>query len=209
VTTDLRQQQFRRRVADNHSVVIPRVARVFLAVELVLGAGYFVLPPSLPRALAYCGLGLGTAVALAAGARRWRPSRPLAWYLMAVGQLSFVVGDAILYTYEWVLHLEAPFPSVADAFYLAFYPLLAAGLLLLVRGRAPGRDWASLIDATIITTGVGFDPLAARELVTDGHFGLAGMRERVEMAGGSHRLRSEPGDGTSIRVRLPRRQVPK
>jgi signal transduction histidine kinase len=155
VTTDLRQQQFRRRVADNHSVVIPRVARVFLAVELVLGAGYFVLPPSLPRALAYCGLGLGTALALAAGARRWRPSRPLAWYLMAVGQLSFVVGDAILYTYEWVLHLEAPFPSVADAFYLAFYPLLAAGLLLLVRGRAPGRDWASLIDATIITTGVG------------------------------------------------------
>jgi signal transduction histidine kinase len=43
----------------------------------------------------------------------------------------------------------------ADAFYLAFYPLLAAGLLLLVRGRAPGRDWASLIDATIITTGLG------------------------------------------------------
>jgi signal transduction histidine kinase len=155
VTSELRQQQFRRRLADNPNVVISRAARVFLAVELVLGVGYFVLPPSLPRALCYCGLGLGTATAFAVGARKWRPSRPLAWYLMAVGQVSFVVGDAILYTYEWVLHLEAPFPSVADAFYLAFYPLLAAGLLLLVRGRAPGRDWASLIDATIITTGVG------------------------------------------------------
>jgi signal transduction histidine kinase len=44
---------------------------------------------------------------------------------------------------------------VADGFYLACYLLLAAGLLLLVRGRAPGRDWASLIEATIIATGVG------------------------------------------------------
>ena len=154
MTPQLRQQKFNGQATDNHSV-IPRAVRVFLAVELVLGAAYFVLPPSLLRAVAYCGLGLGTATAFAVGARRWRPSKPLAWYLMAVGQLSFVTGDAILYTYEWVLHVEAPFPSVADAFYLAFYPLLAAGLLLLVRGRAPGRDWASLIDATIITVGVG------------------------------------------------------
>ena len=54
-----------------------------------------------------------------------------------------------------MLGLEVPFPSIADAFYLVFYPVLAAGLLLLVGGRAPGRDAASLIDATIITTGVG------------------------------------------------------
>jgi signal transduction histidine kinase len=136
-------------------VTIPRVARVFLAVELVLAAGYFLLPPSLPRALAYCGIELGMVAALVVGVRRWRPSRPLAWYLMAGGQLSLVVGDAILATHKWVLPLEAPFPSVADAFSTSFYPLLAAGLLLLVRGRAPGRDWASLIDATIIATGVG------------------------------------------------------
>jgi signal transduction histidine kinase len=155
VTSHLRQQQFRRRAADNHTVAIPRVARVFLAVELVLAAGYFVLAPSALRAVLYCGIELVTVAALVIGVRLWRPSRPLAWYLLAAGQLSFVVGDAILYSYEWVLRQEAPFPSVADAFYLAFYPLLAAGLLLLVRCRAPGRDWASLIDATIITTGVG------------------------------------------------------
>jgi signal transduction histidine kinase len=154
VTTDLRQQQLRGRAADNHNV-IPRVARIFLAVELVLAAGYFVLSPSALRAVVYCAIELGTVAALVIGARIWRPSRPLAWYLLAGGQLSFTIGDAINYTYEWVLHLEAPYPSVADGFYLACYLLLAAGLLLLVRGRAPGRDWASLIEATIIATGIG------------------------------------------------------
>jgi signal transduction histidine kinase len=154
VTPDLGQQQFDAGPADNHSV-IPRVARIFLAVAVVLGAAYFALPPSPLRAVVYCAIELSTVAALAAGARIWRPSRPLAWYLLAAGQLSFTVGDAINYAYEWVFHLEAPYPSVADGFYLAFYPLLAAGLLLLVRGRAPGRDWASLIEATIIATGLG------------------------------------------------------
>ena len=54
-----------------------------------------------------------------------------------------------------MLRIEVPFPSVADGFYLGFYPMLAAGLLLCVRGRAPGRDAASLIDATTVTTGIG------------------------------------------------------
>jgi signal transduction histidine kinase len=135
--------------------VTGRVARSFLAVELVLGAAYFLLPNSLPRAVVYCLASLGMVTAMVVGARMWRPSRPQAWYLLAAGQLSFTVGDAISYFHEWVLGVEMPYPSVADAFYLVFYPLLAAGLLLLVRGRAPGRDTASLIDATIITVGVG------------------------------------------------------
>ena len=40
-----------------------------------------------------------------------------------------------------VLH-QSPFPSVADGFYLAGYPVLAAGLLILIRGRISGRDRA-------------------------------------------------------------------
>jgi signal transduction histidine kinase len=132
-----------------------RSARIFLAAELLLGAAYFLLPESLPRAVVSCLLGLGMVVAVVVGTRRHRPWRPLAWYLLAAGQLSFTVGDAICYTYQWVLEVEPPYPSVGDGFYLACYALLAGGLLLLVRERAPGRDLASLIDATIITTGVG------------------------------------------------------
>ena len=127
-----------------------RPARIFLAAELLLGIAYFLLPDSLLRAVVYCTLGLGMVVAVVVGTRLHRPAQPLAWYLLAGGQLSFTVGDAINYTYQWVLEVEPPYPSVADGFYLACYALLAGGLLLLIRERAPGRDLASLIDATII-----------------------------------------------------------
>jgi signal transduction histidine kinase len=140
--------------ADKQSV-IARAGRTFLAVELMLGVVYFLLPDSLLRAVTYCLLGIGMVVAVVVGTRIHRPSRPLAWYLLAAGQLSFTVGDAINYTYQWVLQVEPPYPSVADGFYLTCYALLGSGLLLLVRERAPGRDVASLIDATIITTGLG------------------------------------------------------
>jgi signal transduction histidine kinase len=46
--------------------------------------------------------------------------------------------------------------------------------------------------------GRGFDPVAA----TDG-FGLIGMRERAELAGGLLELRSAPGEGTTISAVIP------
>jgi len=147
-------QQFAVGPADTQTVMA-RPARIFLAAELLLGTAYFVLPDSLLGAVVYCALGLAMVVAVVVGVRRYRPAQPLAWYLVAAGQLSFTVGDAINYTYQWVLQVEPPYPSVADAFYLACYVALAGGLLLLVRERAPGRDVASLIDATIVTVGVG------------------------------------------------------
>jgi hypothetical protein len=55
---------------------------------------------------------------------------------------------------DLVLH-QSPFPSVADGFYLGGYPVLAMGLLVLIRGRISGRDRAGLIDVAIIATGLG------------------------------------------------------
>jgi signal transduction histidine kinase len=52
--------------------------------------------------------------------------------------------------------------------------------------------------------GVGFDPSRQTELLREGHFGLASMRERVEMAGGSWRIESLPGGGTRLHAELPR-----
>jgi signal transduction histidine kinase len=62
-------------------------------------------------------------------------------------------------------------------------------------------------DLQVRDDGVGFDPNSVNGLTGRGHFGLAGMRERVEMAGGRYRLLSSPGGGTAIRVRLPRRKA--
>jgi diguanylate cyclase len=69
-----------------------RPARIFLAVELLLGVTYFLLSDSLLRAAVYCTLGLGMVVAVVVGTRLYRPNRPLAWYLLAAGQLSFTVA---------------------------------------------------------------------------------------------------------------------
>jgi len=126
----------------------------------VIALAYYLVPATglVPRWAAkiglYNGLGLSAVAAILAGVRRHRPERPLTWYLFAVGLLSYVTADIIFYTYQDLLHLEV-FPSVADVFYLTSYPFLMAGLLLLIRSRSPGADRASLLDALIVTVGVG------------------------------------------------------
>jgi signal transduction histidine kinase len=129
--------------------------RLFLGAEALLTLGYFLLPPSGAKAACWAALGLAAVAAVVVGARSHRPRQPLAWYLLAAGLFMLAAGDTINNSYEWVLQQEAPFPSLADAVYLGFFPLLAAGLLLLVRARTPGRDRPSLIDAVIIGTGAG------------------------------------------------------
>jgi signal transduction histidine kinase len=52
----------------------------------------------------------------------------------------------------------------------------------------------------VADAGEGFDPLA---VPANGHFGLAGMRERVEILGGRFAVKSQPGRGTKIRAYLP------
>ena len=54
----------------------------------------------------------------------------LAWLTLAIARLFFTIGDAIWAYTELVLH-ESPFPSLADYFYLAFYPMFLLGILLL------------------------------------------------------------------------------
>ena len=51
--------------------------------------------------------------------------------------------------------------------------------------------------------GVGFDPGNLAQLLRESHFGLAGMRERASLAGGTMEIGSLPGHGTTVEVRLP------
>jgi two-component system, cell cycle response regulator len=52
------------------------------------------------------------------------------WVLITAGVASWTTAD-LLFTFAYAN--EPPYPSVADVFYLAFYPLCYVGLLLLVR----------------------------------------------------------------------------
>ncbi len=50
--------------------------------------------------------------------------------------------------------------------------------------------------------GCGFDP-ELRPGATEGHFGLLGVRERVEQSGGRLRITSQPGQGAEVAVEVP------
>jgi ligand-binding sensor domain-containing protein/signal transduction histidine kinase len=53
--------------------------------------------------------------------------------------------------------------------------------------------------------GKGFNPSASRD---NGHYGIIGMRERVEQSGGVFQMISSPGQGTRVRATLPARKKP-
>ena len=57
------------------------------------------------------------------------------WRLMAAAFACFCAGDILFFVYQNILG-RSPFPSVADAGYLGYYPLMLAGLILLPRRPA-------------------------------------------------------------------------
>ena len=82
----------------------------------------------------------------------WRATRRpandgLAWSLIAGGMTCWVVGDLIWDTYAY-LDWNRPGVSIADALYLAGYPLFAAGILRILALRTPGRYREGLLDGT-------------------------------------------------------------
>lgn len=65
------------------------------------------------------------------------------------------------------------------------------------------RFVADAAELTIHDDGVGFDASTLSELVDQSHFGLAGIRERVDLVGGHFRITSRPRKGTTVSVSLP------
>jgi diguanylate cyclase (GGDEF)-like protein len=129
------------------------------AVHLVAGsaavAGYFLLPDNWWQTVAGAAIALAGVAGLLVGVRLHRPRRPGLWWMLAAGVGSIAAGDLVYALYERVLHQSAPFPSLADALYLAGCPLIGLGLVGLVRARTAGRDRVSWIDATIVASGFG------------------------------------------------------
>jgi signal transduction histidine kinase len=61
---------------------------------------------------------------------------------------------------------------------------------------------SSEVSLEIQDNGCGFEPASAG-LAAEGHFGILGMRERMEQIGGSLEVTSALGVGTTVAVRLP------
>jgi diguanylate cyclase (GGDEF)-like protein len=129
--------------------------RRYLLVGLAVTVGCTLLPLGVGRDLVYSLIGASGAVAIVVGVRRNRPNHPLAWYLLAAGTASWVLGDSLYGWYQDVVAIAAPFPSPSDAFYIAAYPLFAAGLWVLVRSRGSGSGLTAFIDSALLAVGLG------------------------------------------------------
>jgi signal transduction histidine kinase len=120
-----------------------RKSELALLVGGALTAVYFCVPDGASKNSIYGLVGFLAVVAIVCCARDSVP-----WLLFAAGNLLFSVGDDVGAGF-W--NGSPPVPSVADAFYLAGYPLLAAGLVLLLFKSGSHRRTAALADATIVT----------------------------------------------------------
>ena len=91
--------------------------------------------------------------ALAASRRcRERPGLRWAWRLLAVASFAYLGGDVAQLLYE--LGGEMPYPSVADALYLLFYPCALGGLLCFPAGRHDRGAWVRLgMDLGLVAIG--------------------------------------------------------
>jgi diguanylate cyclase (GGDEF)-like protein/PAS domain S-box-containing protein len=99
-------------------------------------------------------LGLTSVGAVLVGTVVHRPRRGGLWLLVAAALLTFIGGDTVYNLVVEATGVPDPFPSVADAFYLAMYPLLAAALLGFIKLRGGGRDRGRLLDALTLTVGL-------------------------------------------------------
>lgn len=114
-------------------------------------------------------------------------------------------------TVEFELELDGTLEGLEDATNLAVFRLIQEGLTnaarhadaarveVSVRGPAQA-DGSGFVEVDVTDDGRGFETAS-----TPPGFGLAGMRERIELLGGSLAVDSEPGAGTCLRARLPAR----
>ncbi|HXQ36116.1 MAG TPA: adenylate/guanylate cyclase domain-containing protein [Anaerolineales bacterium] len=73
-----------------------------------------------------------------------------AWFILGLAVLAQTFGDTAWFYLKDILGQE-PFPSVADIFFLAFYPLALWGLLSLPSAPIkPAERWRILLDLAII-----------------------------------------------------------
>jgi diguanylate cyclase (GGDEF)-like protein len=117
--------------------LLRRAWQVALVLALVALAAHDVVGLGRPRGNVvfdrwlYEGIELAAAVGCLMRAARVRTERG-AWLAIGLALLSTTLGDVV---FDFAYGGNPPFPSAADAFYLAFYPACYIGIGLLLRAR--------------------------------------------------------------------------
>ncbi|WP_033340917.1 GGDEF domain-containing protein [Catenuloplanes japonicus] len=107
--------------------------------------------------------------AIGLGIRLNRPARRLPWVLLLVAAvLGLLGGAAVVLDLTW--RGELTFPSLADAFWLACYPVQVAASMLLVNGLSWRRDLAGILDTLMVAgaLGLGVWLFFVRDLIDPG-----------------------------------------
>ncbi|SDM83187.1 diguanylate cyclase [Allokutzneria albata] len=126
----------------------------YLLIGLAGVGGYYVIPAEegfgvWGRLLTYCLITSSAAVAVFVGLFRYRPRVWVPWLLLGLSQVVYASADATFYISHYIFG-KTGFPGYADPIYISHYPLVVAGLLLLIRRRSPGGDLPGLLDAAVL-----------------------------------------------------------
>jgi signal transduction histidine kinase len=110
------------------------------------------------------------------------------------------------------VNLQGDLDDLTDAQHITLLALIREALSNIREHSHASRvaiTVASMVDgvtATVYDDGEGFDPESALiKAAREGHLGLVGMHERVQVLGGATRIDSRPGGPTVISVSLPPR----
>jgi diguanylate cyclase (GGDEF)-like protein len=139
-----------------------RFAAITLAALLLIVGGTLVvdylplLTGDLPVALDNLGTFASALVAsllcLAVAATPGSHKARFAWLLLGAGFAASMVAEWIWFHNQAIAHVEAPFPSAADAFYLALYPLAFVAVLILANPTAGNvRRAVVVLDSLLLT----------------------------------------------------------
>ncbi len=135
-----------------------RLAWLYLASGLVVMAGYYLAlsldAPPIARVLLYSAVSTSSAIAVLYGCYRYRPTPVLPWLLLGFAEVIYAAADTSFYMTHYIVG-DHSYPALADVFYLSHYPLVVAGLAMLIRLRTPGRDLPAMLDATLVAVVAG------------------------------------------------------
>jgi len=120
---------------------------------VVIG-GHLLLGDAVARDVLYNLWSTLAALLVFAGVVIHSPERRAPWLLLGAGLMLMAAGDWTWTALELLTDTD-PFPSVADAFYLVGELVFAVGVLGILRGRLPGSDRSSILDALILAVGFG------------------------------------------------------